>query len=86
VGPIPTWPTRPAQAFEVVTRPALDSPGAALDRLKTAVYTQFAAWGLPCPITGHPNSGKFAQGAAAEAGGQQHGSGGAAAVGAQAAA
>jgi hypothetical protein len=25
-----------------------------------AIYTQFAAWGLPCPITGHPNSGRFA--------------------------
>jgi hypothetical protein len=24
-----------------------------------AIYTKFAAWGLPCPITGHPNSGKF---------------------------
>lgn len=40
------------QAFEVVARPALDSPLAALDRLKMGVYTTFAAWGLPCPVTG----------------------------------
>jgi hypothetical protein len=40
------------QAFEIVTRPALDSFGAALDRAKMAIYTQFAEWGLPCPITG----------------------------------
>lgn len=67
----------PSQAFEIVARPALDSVGSALDRAKMAIYTQFAAWGLPCPITGHPNSGRFggeeqsAAGAAAAAQGQQ---------------
>ncbi|KAI8467996.1 MAG: cytochrome c/c1 heme lyase-domain-containing protein [Monoraphidium minutum] len=50
------------EAFEVVARPALDSAGAALDRARMAIYTQFAAWGLPCPITGHPNSQKFGGG------------------------
>ena len=30
------------QAFEVVTRPALDSPEAALDRVKMAIYLRFA--------------------------------------------
>jgi len=63
------------QAFEVVTRPALDSVEAALDRAKMAIYTQFAAWGLPCPITGHPNSGKFVAGGGegdAAAARQQH--------------
>lgn len=40
------------EAFELVTRPALDSFDAALDRAKMAIYTQFAAWGLPCPVTG----------------------------------
>jgi cytochrome c heme-lyase len=40
------------QAFEIVARPALDSMDAALDRVKMSIYTQFAAWGLPCPITG----------------------------------
>lgn len=39
-------------AFEVTVRPALDSPGAALDRVKMNIYTKFAEWGLPCPITG----------------------------------
>jgi cytochrome c heme-lyase len=43
----------------VVTRPALDSIEAALDRLKFNIYTQFAAWGLPCPVTGQ--AGRFAQ-------------------------
>jgi cytochrome c heme-lyase len=47
------------QAFEVVTRPALDSVEAALDRLKFNIYGQFAAWGLPCPVTG--TAGRFAQ-------------------------
>ena len=41
------------QAFELVVRPALDSPGAALDRLKMTIYTTFAELGLPCPVTGH---------------------------------
>ncbi len=40
------------QAFEVVARPALDSIESAVDRVKMAVYTRFAEWGLPCPITG----------------------------------
>lgn len=40
------------QAFEIVARPAVDSFGSALDRLKMGVYVQFARWGLPCPITG----------------------------------
>lgn len=44
------------QAFEVVTRPALDSAEAAFDRVKMAIYTQFAKYGLPCPITGHSSS------------------------------
>ncbi|GBF89496.1 cytochrome c heme lyase [Raphidocelis subcapitata] len=74
------------EAFEVVTRPALDSPGAALDRMKMAVYAQFAAWGLPCPITGHPNSGKFGGGAAGEAGQQQQGGDGGVTAGVRAAA
>jgi cytochrome c heme-lyase len=60
------------QAFEVVTRPALDSAEAALDRVKMAIYTQFAKYGLPCPITGHsssdrPESAAGAAGAAAPA-------------------
>jgi cytochrome c heme-lyase len=50
-------------AFEIVARPALDSPGAALDRAKMAIYEAFAAWGLPCPISGH--SGRLAAAAAA---------------------
>jgi cytochrome c heme-lyase len=25
---------------------------AVLDRVKMAIYTNFAQWGLPCPITG----------------------------------
>jgi len=47
------------EAFEVVTRPALDSVESALDRMKYNIYTQFAAWGLPCPITGQ--QGRFTQ-------------------------
>lgn len=43
------------QAFEIVARPALDSFESALDRAKMAIYVQFAAWGLPCPISGHAN-------------------------------
>lgn len=38
-------------AFETIVRPALDSPEAALDRLKMSIYTTFAANGLPCPVT-----------------------------------
>ena len=44
------------KAFEVTVRPALDSPGAALDRAKMNIYTKFAEWGLPCPITGNATS------------------------------
>jgi cytochrome c heme-lyase len=48
------------QAFEVVARPALDSVDAALDRLKVRVYRFCAAYGLPCPVTGH-NPGQHQQ-------------------------
>ncbi|GLI58540.1 hypothetical protein VaNZ11_000282 [Volvox africanus] len=41
------------EAFEIVARPALDSFGSALDRVKMNIYLRFAEWGLPCPITGH---------------------------------
>lgn len=40
-------------AFTVDARPALDGPTAALDRVKMMIYSKFAQWGLPCPITGH---------------------------------
>lgn len=40
-------------AFEVDARPALDGPTAVLDRVKMSIYTTFAQWGLPCPVTGH---------------------------------
>lgn len=40
------------EAFELVVRPALDSPTAALDRVKMQVYTFAHAYGLPCPVTG----------------------------------
>jgi hypothetical protein len=45
-----------SQAFEIIARPALDSFEAALDRTKMAIYSRFADWGLPCPITGQPSS------------------------------
>jgi len=45
-----------AQAFELCVRPALDSPTAALDRVKMTIYTKFAEWGLPCPVTGHSST------------------------------
>ena len=44
------------KAFEIVARPALDSFGSALDRVKMNIYLKFAEWGLPCPITGHTGS------------------------------
>ncbi|KAF5837100.1 cytochrome c/c1 heme-lyase [Dunaliella salina] len=44
------------EAFEITARPALDSFEAALDRTKMAIYSKFADWGLPCPITGKPGS------------------------------
>lgn len=37
-------------------RPALDSFEALNDRMKMSIYTTFAKYGLPCPITGHPNT------------------------------
>jgi cytochrome c heme-lyase len=40
-------------AFHIVVRPALDSPSAAIDRMKMQIYKTFAAYGLPCPVTGH---------------------------------
>ena len=49
-------------------RPALDSPEAALDRVKMWVYENFAQYGLPCPVTGHPST--------LAGGGSQAGSGG----------
>lgn len=52
-------------AFEIVTRPALDSFEAALDRVKMNIYLKFAQWGLPCPITGH--SSQSASGGASAA-------------------
>ncbi|KAL4437476.1 hypothetical protein ABPG77_003457 [Micractinium sp. CCAP 211/92] len=67
------------EAFDIRVRPALDSPGAALDRVKMWIYENFAQYGLPCPVTGHPSSiGRSQQGglppaaaAAAEAAAQQ---------------
>ncbi|CAD7701714.1 unnamed protein product [Ostreobium quekettii] len=41
------------EAFVLDVRPALDSFGAALDRIKMTIYSTFAAYGLPCPVTGH---------------------------------
>ena len=43
-------------AFSIDARPALDSPGALLDRTKMAIYLKFAEYGLPCPVTGHSGS------------------------------
>lgn len=40
-----------SQAFEVVARPALDSFSNVLDRVKMSIYTTFAEYGLPCPVT-----------------------------------
>lgn len=44
------------QAFTLRVRPALDTPTAALDRVKMNIYTTFAKYSLPCPITGHASS------------------------------
>ena len=63
------------QAFDLRVRPALDSPGAALDRVKMFVYEQCARYGLPCPVTGHA-SGKVASEMAEAAGGGSGSSGG----------
>lgn len=46
-------------AFDLRVRPALDSPTAALDRVKMFVYEKCAEYGLPCPVTGQA-SGKVA--------------------------
>lgn len=46
------------QAFVLRVRPALDSVGSAVDRIKMVIYTSFAAAGLPCPVTGR-SSGQF---------------------------
>lgn len=48
------------QAFTLRVRPAVDTPAAALDRVKMNIYTTFAKYGLPCPVTGH-ESGQFKQ-------------------------
>ena len=60
--PLPT-PRMPAylpsgspDAFSITVRPALDSPDAAMDRMKMLIYTKFYEWGLPCPVTGHSSS------------------------------
>ena len=44
------------QAFSVRARPAVDSLEAVVDRTKMNIYTTFAKYGLPCPISGHPSS------------------------------
>lgn len=41
------------EAFEIVARPAIDTPAAVIDRMKMQIYTIFARYGLPCPVTGH---------------------------------
>ena len=55
-----------AEAFSITARPAVDSLGAALDRVKMRIYKTFARYGLPCPITGHAGgaAGAGAAGAA----------------------
>ena len=63
------------RAFDLRVRPALDSPSAALDRVKMFVYEQCARRGLPCPVTGHA-SGKVASEMAEAAGGGGGGGGG----------
>ena len=57
------------EAFDLRVRPALDSPGAALDRLKMLVYEKCAEHGLPCPVTGRA-SGRVASEMAEAAGGR----------------
>jgi cytochrome c heme-lyase len=65
------------EAFDIRVRPALDSPGAAIDRVKMWIYENFAEHGLPCPVTGHPPTmGKGGSGL-------QHGSAAAAAAASQ---
>jgi len=44
------------EAFSVDARPALDSPGALLDRTKMWIYLKSAEYGLPCPVSGHPGA------------------------------
>ena len=64
------------QAFDLRVRPALDSPGAALDRVKMFVYEQCARYGLPCPVTGHASGKVASEMAEAAGGGSGGGSGG----------
>jgi cytochrome c heme-lyase len=54
----------------VDVRPALDTPGALVDRTRMAIYERFAAWGLPCPITGQSGGLASAAAAAAQQAGQ----------------
>ncbi|OUS45414.1 Holocytochrome c synthase/heme-lyase [Ostreococcus tauri] len=42
-----------SEQFDVVVRPALDTPEALLDRVKMSIYVACARLGLPCPISGH---------------------------------
>jgi cytochrome c heme-lyase len=56
-------------AFELRVRPAIDTPGAALDRLKMGVYRAFHAAGLPCPLTG--TAGGIAAAADGKGGGER---------------
>uniref|UniRef100_A0A061RAZ0 Holocytochrome c-type synthase n=1 Tax=Tetraselmis sp. GSL018 TaxID=582737 RepID=A0A061RAZ0_9CHLO len=44
------------EAFAIDARPAVDSLEAAVDRVKMAIYTKFAEYGWPCPVTGHSAS------------------------------
>ena len=53
-------------------RPALDSPAAAVDRMKMFIYEKFARYGLPCPVTGQSGAvGQQALGSGAGAVQQQ---------------
>lgn len=53
------WRTGSPEAFELRVRPALDSVEAGVDRIKMQIYTTFAKYGLPCPVTGHASNGKY---------------------------
>ena len=49
------------QAFTVDVRPALDSVGSAMDRLKMGIYVWCSRLGVPCPVTGmHPTAASAA--------------------------
>lgn len=73
----PSHPPRQAgtpEQFDIRVRPALDSPAAAVDRIKMFIYENFAEKGLPCPVTGHPPTigvGRVAASAAAGGARQQ---------------